>query len=100
MVSGKPYISVNSATMNAEKAPKERQSREVFGLEKLNAKMMNISEFRTTRDHKPYAGASFMIAPLGSGLAHWHRRHPARAVDAGRDRAPRGERCASADRPG
>ena len=37
MVSGKPYISVKSATINAEKAPSERQSRDVFGFVKLNA---------------------------------------------------------------
>ena len=37
IVSGKPYISVNSATMKAENAPKERQSRPVFGLVKRPA---------------------------------------------------------------
>ena len=37
MVKGKPYISVKSATMNAENAPNERQSRGVFGFVKLNA---------------------------------------------------------------
>ena len=37
-MSGKPYISTNSATINAENALKLRQSRAVDGLEKLNAK--------------------------------------------------------------
>jgi hypothetical protein len=32
MVSGKPYISLNIATMKAEYMPKLRQSRELFGL--------------------------------------------------------------------
>jgi hypothetical protein len=35
MVSGKPYISTNKATMNAENALKLRQSRAVAGLKKL-----------------------------------------------------------------
>ena len=39
--------------MKAEKAPKERQSRELLGLVKLNAKMMNTNEFSTTSDHRP-----------------------------------------------
>ena len=53
MVSGKPYISVNSATMKAENAPNERQSRVVRGLVKLNAKMMKTSELTITSDHRP-----------------------------------------------
>ncbi len=53
MVSGKPYISVNSATRKAENAPNERQSREVLGLVKLNAKMMNTRELITTSDQSP-----------------------------------------------
>ncbi len=53
MVSGKPYISVNSATRNAENAPKERQSRAVRGFAKLNAKTMNTSELMITSDHRP-----------------------------------------------
>src|SRR5450830_1502660 len=36
MVSGNPYISVNSATTNAEKAPMARQSRVVLGWKKLH----------------------------------------------------------------
>jgi len=35
MVSGKPYISANSATMKALYAPKLRQSRTLTGLKKL-----------------------------------------------------------------
>ncbi len=53
IVNGKPYISVNNATMNALKAPKDRQSRGDCGLLKLNAKMMNTSEFRMTSNHSP-----------------------------------------------
>ena len=41
MVKGKPYVSVNSAIINAEKAPKLRQSVLVFGLVKLKAKKIN-----------------------------------------------------------
>ena len=50
---GKPYISVNSATMKALKAPKERQSRFVRGLKKLKAKMMNTAELMMTSDQRP-----------------------------------------------
>ena len=53
MVSGKPYISVNSATRKALNAPNERQSRVVWGLKKLNAKKMKIAELMITRDHNP-----------------------------------------------
>ena len=53
MVSGKPYISVNSATMKAENAPKLRQSRWVLGLKKLKAKMMKIAELMMTSDQRP-----------------------------------------------
>jgi len=35
MVSGRPYISANNATINALYAPKLRQSRSVVGLKKL-----------------------------------------------------------------
>lgn len=49
MVSGKPYISVKSATRKAEKAPNERQSRRLCGRAKLKAKMMNTSELITTK---------------------------------------------------
>jgi hypothetical protein len=44
---------VNSATRNALKALKERQSRFVFGLKKLNAKRMKIAELMMTSDHRP-----------------------------------------------
>ena len=60
MVSGKPYISVNIATINAEKAPKERQSRGVLGLVKLKAKTIKIKELIMTRDHRLYAGMSLI----------------------------------------
>jgi hypothetical protein len=58
MVSGKPYISVNRATKNAENAPNVRQSRGDLGFEKLKAKIINTSELMITSDHKPYAGLS------------------------------------------
>ena len=53
MVSGKPYISVKSATTKAENAPNERQSRPVRGLVKLKAKMMKTRELITTNAHRP-----------------------------------------------
>src|SRR6266540_4760563 len=58
MVRGNPYISTNSATMKAEKALNDRQSRAVRGFVKLKAKIMNTNELMMTSDHKPYAGAS------------------------------------------
>ena len=64
MVSGKPYISTNSATMNAEKLPNVRQSRLVFGLKKLKANRMKIAELMTERDHSPYAGVSWFMRRL------------------------------------
>jgi hypothetical protein len=39
--------------MKAENALKDRQSRDVRGLVKLKAKMINTSELITTKDHKP-----------------------------------------------
>jgi hypothetical protein len=39
--------------MKAENAPNVRQSRCVFGLKKLKAKMMNTSESITTSVHNP-----------------------------------------------
>jgi hypothetical protein len=53
MVSGKPYISVKSATMKAEKAPSDRQSRLVSSLVKLAAKTMNTTELMITRLQSP-----------------------------------------------
>ena len=53
MVSGKPYISVNSATRKALNAPKLRQSRAVFGLKNVNANMMKITELMRTKPHRP-----------------------------------------------
>ncbi|GJM01339.1 MAG: hypothetical protein DHS20C07_30180 [Methyloligella sp.] len=53
MVNGKPYISVNSANKKAENAPKLRQSVFVCGIAKLNAKIINISEFKMTSDQRP-----------------------------------------------
>jgi hypothetical protein len=56
-------------------------------LVKLNAKMMNTSEFSITRDQRPYAGAVswFMVFPLPVSLlgllrclAQWCRFHVAR----------------------
>ena len=43
MVRGNPYISTNSATMNAEKVPNVRQSRDVFGLKKTAAFVTSAS---------------------------------------------------------
>jgi len=53
MVRGNPYISVNRATINAEKAPKERQSRVVRDLVKLKAKKIKINELTMTAGHSP-----------------------------------------------
>lgn len=39
--------------MNAEKPPNVRQSRFVFGLKKLKAKMMKIAELTMTSDQSP-----------------------------------------------
>jgi len=69
MVSGNPYISTNSATMNAENALKERQSRSVRGFVKLKAKIIKIAELMMTSDHNPYAGASSICCPPICGLA-------------------------------
>jgi hypothetical protein len=44
--------------LNAENPPKALQSRFVFGLKKLNAKMIKTAELIITRDHSPYAGIS------------------------------------------
>jgi len=54
---------MNSATIKAEKALKERQSRFVCGFAKLKAKMMKIAELIITSDHNPYAGASSICPP-------------------------------------
>src|SRR3989304_8252421 len=64
MVSGKPYISVARAPIKAEKAPKERQSRDVFGPVKLKAKRIKISELIITADQRPYADKSFTFYHL------------------------------------
>src|SRR5262249_50646927 len=79
IVSGNPYISTNRATMNAENALNERQSRDVRGFVKLNAKIMKISELIITRDHKPYAGASFISCLLPERVRHAHARGAAGA---------------------
>jgi len=55
IVRGKPYISVNKATMNAEYIPSDRQSLDVSGFEKLNAKIIKTAEFITTSHHRPYS---------------------------------------------
>jgi hypothetical protein len=44
--------------MNAEKALNDRQSRDVRGLAKLNAKIMKIAELMMTSDQSPYADGS------------------------------------------
>ena len=53
IVNGKPYISVNRATRNAENAPNDRQSLDVFGLVKLKAKMIKTSELIMTSGQRP-----------------------------------------------
>jgi len=53
MVKGKPYISVKSATRNAENAPIARQSRPVWGWKKLMAKAMKMTELNATRIQRP-----------------------------------------------
>ena len=53
--------------MKAENALKERQSRLVRGLEKLKAKMININELITTKDHKPYADSCVILASFRYG---------------------------------
>ena len=63
MVSGKPYISTNSATMNAVKALKLRQSRALAGLKKLKANMTNTAMFTTTSSQRPYAGPVCSMMP-------------------------------------
>src|SRR5215510_3960179 len=63
MVKGNPYISTNSATMKAENALNERQSRFVCGFAKLKAKMMKIAELMMTSDHNPYAEGSSKCPP-------------------------------------
>src|SRR3990172_189138 len=70
MVSGKPYISVKSATRNAEKPPKARQSRRVRGWVKLSAKKMNTAELITTSDQRPYAGAAGVTGSLLSPVTN------------------------------
>ena len=53
MVSGKPYISAKSATMNALNAPKLRQSRPVAGLKKLYANRMNTEALTSASPQRP-----------------------------------------------
>ncbi len=55
---------MKSATINAEKAPRLRQSRVDFGFVKLNAKMMKIAELITASVHRPYAEVVFIAASL------------------------------------
>jgi len=50
---GNPYISANRATINAEKAPSDRQSRVVLGRVKLNAKRIKKTELTRTNHHTP-----------------------------------------------
>src|SRR5687767_4531746 len=88
MVSGKPYISVKSATRKAAKAPNERQSRALRGCVKLNAKMMNTAALRMTSDQRPEAGVSVcimhLLAVAEAGAPHGHgRRVHDRASHAG-----------------
>lgn len=53
MVSGMPYISVNSATRNAVNAPIAHQSRLPRGWQKLIANSTNSAVFRMTSGHSP-----------------------------------------------
>ena len=57
MVSGSPYISVNSATINPMKMPIVRHSTPPFGRTKLIAKNMNSTTLSATTVHIPYANA-------------------------------------------
>src|SRR3972149_7997234 len=87
MVSGKPYISVNSATTKAEKAPKERQSRDVVGLVKLNANSMKMSALMMTKGQKPYSGKSLTLYRLpgrAADLRDLHVRCAATSEEAGK----------------
>ena len=60
--------------MKAENALKDRQSRFVRGLEKLKAKIININELITTKDHRPYADSCVILAFLRYGPDD-HPRH-------------------------
>ena len=83
MVSGKPYISVNIATTNAENPPKARQSSLVLGWTKLAAKTMNTKEFRATNHHKPYPYSADIAGPFLIGTTTVSRstaRRPMPAV--------------------
>jgi hypothetical protein len=55
--------------MKAEKAPKERQSRRVFGRVKLKAKMMKTAALMMTKPHRPYAGIASCIIVFPRGRA-------------------------------
>src|SRR6266508_6691889 len=76
MVSGKPYISVNSATTNAEKAPIAFQSRRLRGWKKLVANRMKMTEFSTTRNHSPYPESTTTASACGVPLSRddWRPR--------------------------
>lgn len=49
---------MKSATMNGENVLNVLQSREAFGLKKLNAKRMKMAELMMTSHHNPYDGTS------------------------------------------
>ena len=88
MVSGMPYISVNSATRNAVNAPIARQSRVVLGWKKLIAKTTNNTMFTATSGHSPYAASAitrargvmvvFLLVRSVAVAAH-HEHHHQRA---------------------
>jgi hypothetical protein len=54
MVSGKPYISVNRAIMNAAVTPIDLHSLLLTGARKLRIKKRNKRTFTTTSDQNPY----------------------------------------------
>src|SRR4029453_17098174 len=76
MVRGKPYISANSATRKAAKAPNERQSRALRGLVKLKAKRRKTAELMSTSSQRPYAEVSwFIVCFLASSLRYSRDHH-------------------------
>src|SRR5262245_28365698 len=68
---------MKSATINAEKALKERQSRFVCGFVKLKAKIIKIAELMITNDHKPYADSFVILVYLRRWADDCHDSHRA-----------------------
>src|SRR3974377_1398366 len=86
MVSGKPYISVNSAPMKALYTPKERPSRRRNGVRKLMTKSTKKAALNATSDQKPYPYGMFSPCMVCSVLRTDDRsrlRHHLRHVAGG-----------------